>query len=734
MSTQPEHDDLDKTDELPQLDVAAYEASLAEDALSATDSWMVESLRESETVREFDVAKRSRDRASPPLVTSGVDLSVIDRLETRIGSLEAELTQAQAAKSAWEAEREAWNQQRAAFEQQIAGFAGERERLEEQQGLSRELVARLQRQLQELSHEHAAQLRLLMSEREEERAQRDQLHRTLTQQLEQSASELANLQQQQAQLHASLEQTASTAAERERALDDLQRTLVTERSKNDTLARNFAAKLADYDIMSSLVTQRNATVAGLESDRKNLAERLERAQADLESLQRQLEEVSQRASEADRIASELGLRDGQLSKVGSDLERLTRELQETGEARQRAEREREELAAQTALLEQQLQQAQRELAETREMRDSLNAERDTLLPLRDELSQRLRELETMEVELSDLRESRLSLQRQVAELLPLREQLEQRNREFESASSELELAHAHIKELHTQAAAQTNVAVTQRQELAIAQQALVDIHMHRDQVQRSLDEALRNIERLQAVSKDDEVLLNERNEQLAAARQELEAQTEAVRGLEHSLSARDQLIEDLRAEMRTLQEERGIVAEQLKKSRARVTSMTQEIFNRDNRIALLKADLAVHTEALAAIRRDVDRIESPAAIAENPQERVLEPLDHDSDPFVLNRRVMTIGRTNDNDIFIPSKMISRHHARLLVGPNAVIVEDTGSTNGCFVNDQQIKQHVLREGDVLSIGDLKFRLVVRNRDGTRLRDNVVDFDPSRHLDS
>ena len=113
---------------------------------------------------------------------------------------------------------------------------------------------------------------------------------------------------------------------------------------------------------------------------------------------------------------------------------------------------------------------------------------------------------------------------------------------------------------------------------------------------------------------------------------------------------------------------------------------------------------------------------------------MLEPINHEGDPILLNRRVMTIGRTNDNDIFIPSKMISRHHARLLVGPNAVIVEDAGSTNGCFVNDQQIKQHVLREGDILSIGDLKFRLSVRAPDGTRVRDNVVDFDPARHLDS
>ena len=91
---------------------------------------------------------------------------------------------------------------------------------------------------------------------------------------------------------------------------------------------------------------------------------------------------------------------------------------------------------------------------------------------------------------------------------------------------------------------------------------------------------------------------------------------------------------------------------------------------------------------------------------------------------------MTIGRTNDNDIFIPSKMISRHHARLLIGPNAVIVEDAGSTNGCYVNDHQVKQHVLREGDVLAIGDLKVRLVISAPGETRQRTNVIAFNEGR----
>ncbi len=100
-------------------------------------------------------------------------------------------------------------------------------------------------------------------------------------------------------------------------------------------------------------------------------------------------------------------------------------------------------------------------------------------------------------------------------------------------------------------------------------------------------------------------------------------------------------------------------------------------------------------------------------------------MDHAGEPFALTRKVMTIGRTEENDICIPSKLISRHHARLLIGPNAVIVEDTGSTNGCFVNERQVKQQLMRDGDVLAIGDLRFRLSTRTAT-RRDASNVIPF--------
>ena len=203
----------------------------------------------------------------------------------------------------------------------------------------------------------------------------------------------------------------------------------------------------------------------------------------------------------------------------------------------------------------------------------------------------------------------------------------------------------------------------------------------------------------------------------------------AMRALEHGLRARDDLVEKLRGQLQSAQDEWSIMADQLEKSRSRVKSLAQQIFQRDNQIAALRADLSARAEALASIRRDVERIEGEVDGDSFDQfGQVLEPIGHAGYPIFLNAKLITVGRTSENDVCIPSKLISRHHARLMVGPGGVTIEDAGSTNGCFVNGQQVQQHVMHEGDVLELGDLRYRLHLRPTNDTRQRANVVPIHP------
>ena len=62
-----------------------------------------------------------------------------------------------------------------------------------------------------------------------------------------------------------------------------------------------------------------------------------------------------------------------------------------------------------------------------------------------------------------------------------------------------------------------------------------------------------------------------------------------------------------------------------------------------------------------------------------------------------------VGRSPDNEIYIHSKFISRHHAQIVSDEDGCVIEDLNSTNGLFLGEKQIKKYRLRDGDVVTIG-------------------------------
>lgn len=62
-----------------------------------------------------------------------------------------------------------------------------------------------------------------------------------------------------------------------------------------------------------------------------------------------------------------------------------------------------------------------------------------------------------------------------------------------------------------------------------------------------------------------------------------------------------------------------------------------------------------------------------------------------------------VGRSPDNEIYIKSKFVSRHHAQLISDGDGCIIEDLNSTNGVFVGEKQVKKYRLKDGDIISLG-------------------------------
>ena len=87
---------------------------------------------------------------------------------------------------------------------------------------------------------------------------------------------------------------------------------------------------------------------------------------------------------------------------------------------------------------------------------------------------------------------------------------------------------------------------------------------------------------------------------------------------------------------------------------------------------------------------------------------------------VTEKKRISIGRTNDNDIVLENRGVSRKHAMIEFNNDAAVIMDNESLNGTFVNSRKISEEVLRDEDVITIG--KYALIYHNE--ARASDDVM----------
>ena len=74
----------------------------------------------------------------------------------------------------------------------------------------------------------------------------------------------------------------------------------------------------------------------------------------------------------------------------------------------------------------------------------------------------------------------------------------------------------------------------------------------------------------------------------------------------------------------------------------------------------------------------------------------------------------TIGRSDGNSLVLNSDHVSRSHAMIDWDGDHYSVVDNSSLNGTFVNGQRVRRQMLRNGDMLSIGDCEMRFLYDTR--------------------
>ena len=81
--------------------------------------------------------------------------------------------------------------------------------------------------------------------------------------------------------------------------------------------------------------------------------------------------------------------------------------------------------------------------------------------------------------------------------------------------------------------------------------------------------------------------------------------------------------------------------------------------------------------------------------------------------FKPGGRRLNVGRASDNDLTLNDTSVSKIHAALLMTTEgALLVADTGSTNGTYLNGRRIsygESRLIEDGDVVGFGDVEVRL-------------------------
>ena len=79
----------------------------------------------------------------------------------------------------------------------------------------------------------------------------------------------------------------------------------------------------------------------------------------------------------------------------------------------------------------------------------------------------------------------------------------------------------------------------------------------------------------------------------------------------------------------------------------------------------------------------------------------------------LNRPRMVLGRDDSCDISLDSRYVSRYQNLFMETTDGWVLIDLSSTHSCFVNGRRVREHRLRDGDLITVGHHQMRFAGPN---------------------
>ncbi len=87
--------------------------------------------------------------------------------------------------------------------------------------------------------------------------------------------------------------------------------------------------------------------------------------------------------------------------------------------------------------------------------------------------------------------------------------------------------------------------------------------------------------------------------------------------------------------------------------------------------------------------------------------------------FLIGFGDLTIGAGDKNDIVVDRPAVSWNHALLVARNDRVMIQDSASTNGTYVNELRVtRPRELKHGDLIRFGNVEYRLWIKPQIRTR----------------
>jgi pSer/pThr/pTyr-binding forkhead associated (FHA) protein len=79
----------------------------------------------------------------------------------------------------------------------------------------------------------------------------------------------------------------------------------------------------------------------------------------------------------------------------------------------------------------------------------------------------------------------------------------------------------------------------------------------------------------------------------------------------------------------------------------------------------------------------------------------------------LDAERMLLGRSDLSDVVIDDPIVSLQHALMVRDQDRVILIDLKSENGTYVNSIRVQRRVLRDNDIITLGDHRIKVIYAN---------------------